>query len=148
MLKLSKKIEYGILAVQYMASKPDDLVRAKEISEKMNLSFDFLAKTLQTLNKNGLISSQQGVHGGYKLSKNVSDMTLTDVIMSLEEKTSIVDCMAPGETDCNRSEGCSLKHPIHLLQQKIDKLFDSITISELVNAQNKVNLELEYKKTN
>ena len=147
MLKLSKKVEYGILAVQYMASKPDDLVRAKEISEKMNLSFDFLAKTLQTLNKNGLISSTQGVHGGYKLSKNVLNITLTDVILSLEERTSIVDCMSPGETDCYRSEGCSLKHPIHILQKKIDQLFDSISISELVNGPNKVSLELEYKKS-
>ncbi len=140
MLKLSKKVEYGILAVQYLAAKTystGGLVSAKELADDMNLSFDFLSKTLQGLMKNGLVVSHQGIHGGYKLARKPEAISLNDVIKALEDRIAIVDCMSSQFDEvCSRVDDCSLKNPIHLLQKKIDNLFDSTSVAEILNFNN------------
>lgn len=146
MLRLSKKVEYGILAVQYMAEKLSELITAKEIAEKLDLSFDFLAKTLQTLNKNGLISSSQGVRGGYVLTKSPDEIRLTDIIEALDEKANLVDCFSPDDPECARQDECKLRYPLHILQKKINLIFESTSIAELSKNSDKVQIDLIKKR--
>jgi Rrf2 family protein len=75
MLRLSKKVEYAVLALQYIAANEGKIVPAKEIAENLHISFEFLSKTLQTLMKRKLISSQHGTKGGYVLVKKPTEMT-------------------------------------------------------------------------
>ncbi len=148
MLKLSKKVEYGILATQYIATKNGETVSAKEIAERMELSFDFLSKTLQALMKNGIISSQQGIHGGYKLSKSPDQISLTDIIHSLEERITIVNCLSPGDESCDKMDNCTLRNPFHVIQLKIDDLFTEMTIQHLLPNNDKLySLDLSIKGT-
>ena len=130
MLKLSKKIEYGIQAVQYMAIKAGSIVSAKEISEKMNIPFDFLSKTLQVLNKNGLIVSQQGIKGGYVLSKEPAEITIAEIINALEENSNIVECYSEEDGNCVRVDDCTIKNPMNSLQKKLESVFHTTTIAE------------------
>ena len=146
MLKLSKKVEYGILATQYIAMKNGETSSAKEIAEKLDLSFDFLSKTLQALMKNGIISSQQGIHGGYKLTKSPEEISLTDIIHSLEERITIVNCLSPGDESCRKMENCTLRDPFHYIQNKIDDLFNDMTINNLLPENEKLySIEIEQK---
>lgn len=136
MLKLSKKVEYALLAIQYLAAKEDNLVTAKEMSSGMNVSFEFLSKSLQALMKSGLVNSQQGIKGGYFLSRKPDLITLADVIRAVDEKTSIVDCSNSLDSDtdgCVRVGECTLMHPMHNLQKKIDVVFENTTMAELLN---------------
>ena len=71
MLRLSKKVEYGLIAIRHIATRCNgELMTAKEISDMYRIPYDLLAKVLQKLAKAGLIVSHQGVHGGYTLAKN------------------------------------------------------------------------------
>src|SRR5207245_3019656 len=71
MLKLSKKTDYALMAVQYMSSGgADRVVNTKEIAEEYNIPVELLAKVLQKLGKKGLIVSQNGPKGGYVLAKS------------------------------------------------------------------------------
>lgn len=133
MLKLSKKVEYAILAMQYMAMK-DDLVTAKQIASDNNLSFEFLAKSLQCLNKKGLINSVQGIKGGYNLAKNPKSITVADVIKAMDQKAALVDCtihLDADNEDCERVDFCILKNPMMHLQSKINSILRKTTIYEL-----------------
>lgn len=130
MLKLSKKIEYGIQALQYMANNTGSVISAKEISEQLNIPFDFLSKTLQVLNKNGIILSQQGIKGGYILARDPKSTTIAEIIRALEENASIVDCLETNEENCNRIEYCTIKNPMNKLQEKINLLLNNTTIAE------------------
>ena len=137
MLKLSKKVEYAIIAMQHMAMHPQNLHTAKQIAENKNLSYEFLAKSLQCLNKKGLINSQQGTRGGYTLARPPKEITVADIIDALEQKTAIVDCTKndmPNKQDCYRIEYCTLKDPMHKIQEKIDRIFEDTTISEITPA--------------
>jgi len=66
MLRLSKKVEYGIIAIRHIASLDGrgTVTTAKEISDTYDISYELLAKVLQRLTKKGLIVSYQGVRAG------------------------------------------------------------------------------------
>jgi Rrf2 family protein len=132
MLKLSKKIEYGLLAAQYIASHPGKLVSAKEMSDELNISFEFLAKTLQKLMKSDLVVSYQGIKGGYELARKPDEISMADIITALEGNPTIVDCVKfDGSSECGRSGNCSIKKPMGIIQKKINNILSSTTIAEI-----------------
>jgi Rrf2 family protein len=140
MFRLSKRVEYGILSMQYIAEKEGTLVTAKEISENLSISFEFLAKTLQMLMKMKLIDSVKGIKGGYRLSRNASEISLEDIILALESKIAITDCLSEHSKDeCSRTEDCTIKQPLGIIQNKIDDLFRAMKLEDLKMAK-KVNL--------
>ncbi len=134
MIKFSRKIEYGILALQYIALNPERVVSAKEISERLGIPFEFLSKTLQQLMKKNLIISQQGLKGGYVLSKKAKDISLMDVINALEGNASIVECfILKNGLSCERLENCSIRNPMTKIQSKLTKVLNATTLEEVVN---------------
>lgn len=133
MLKLSKKVEYAILGLQYMANNIERHISAKEIAEKLNLSFEFLSKTLQTLMKSGLIRSRQGLRGGYELLVAPEKISLANLIEALDGKTGIVECLSNGKSNCGRTLDCTIREPMIQIQKKINEIFDKTTIAELTD---------------
>lgn len=132
MIKLSKKIEYGILALQYITIHSEKVISAKEISEQMGIPYEFLSKTLQQLMKKGLIQSHQGIKGGYVLSKKPTDLTIKDIIIALEGKASFLDCFVSSNgLICDRSPNCTIKDPMEKLQFKVMQVFGTTTIAEI-----------------
>lgn len=135
MLNLSKKIEYGLIALRYMASQPDlNVVTAKEISEKYSISYELLAKVLQKLSRARIINSYHGVNGGYSLAKSADKIKLTDVIQALEGKSNIniVNCTSENPESCNIFDKCTIKTPLGKIQNTINKMLNEITISEIL----------------
>ena len=82
MLKISKKADYALMALQHIASvqfgdlTPGRVVNTKEIAEEYNIPLELLAKVLQTLAKNGLIESHNGPKGGYLLARSTRQITI------------------------------------------------------------------------
>ena len=70
MLKLTKKADYGLMALKYLAERPDTAaLSAKDIADAYGIPAQLLAKILQQLTKSGLLKSHAGMNGGYALSK-------------------------------------------------------------------------------
>ena len=86
MIRISKKVEYALLACRYLAVKGDELAAVKEMSDNLKVSYEFLAKTLQKLSKSGIAKSYQGVTGGYKLIKAPASISIFEIIMAIEGK--------------------------------------------------------------
>lgn len=135
MLKLSKKTEYALMAVKFIARKTNgNSVTAKEISEGYNIPYDLLSKVLQQLTRKKVIKSFQGIKGGYSLSKNPDNLTLIDIIRAVEPNYQITECMQSGssEKDCTYFDCCMIRDPLAKVQKKIDKLFRSVTIHQIL----------------
>ena len=149
MYRLSKKIEYAILALQFLSLEMDRKVPAKEIAEKLNISFEFLAKTLQQLIKTGFVVSHQGAHGGYVLARKPEMISVSDVILALNGKKGIVECVGDHEDveNCVRADYCSIRHPMVMLQEKIDSILESTTIAEL-SGREIIDLDLNFEYQN
>ncbi len=135
MLQLSKKVEYGLIALRYIASKVNGcVVTTKEISDKFNISYELLAKVLQKLTREGIIISYQGVKGGYILARKPDQIKLSDVISAIEGKSniSLVNCELGKQEMCNIFSTCTIKDPLAKIQNIINNIFNDVTISEIV----------------
>jgi len=134
MFQLSKKVEYGLIAIRHMASgSGGQIFTAKEISDKYQISHDLLAKVMQKLAGKGYIASYQGVHGGYTLTKNPNDLKVSNLISAIEGKSSValVQCETGNPEECAIRTRCTIKIPLVKIQNSINKMFDEMTIMEM-----------------
>ncbi len=135
MLRLSKKVEYGIIAIRHVAlhGAPGYVTTAKEISDLYDISFELLSKVLQRLTKAGLIVSHQGVHGGYTLAKSSNSITISSIIYAIEgESPAIIQCTSERAEKCTIMDTCTIKNPLEKIQSNIHQAFDKITLAEIV----------------
>lgn len=134
MVRLSKKVEYGLIAIRDIAARSSGhVITAREIADTYKISYELLAKVLQKMAKAGLIVSHQGVHGGYTLARDPRDITVSRVINVIEGNIPMIaQCMVEGPDSCGVFDLCTIKSPLHKVQANIERAFDSMTLSEIV----------------
>lgn len=130
MLKLSKKIDYGLLAINYMATHEEhEITNTKQIAEEYNIPVELLAKVLQRLAKKGLVASQNGPKGGYALAKPPDNITVADVVEAIEGPIRIADCYK--DDRCLQMGRCSIRSPIEKIQASIIRLLHGMTLAQI-----------------
>ena len=134
MFKLSKKVEYGLIAVKHMAMiGVNNPCSAKEISVKYKIPYDLLSKILQKLKKANILTSVQGIKGGYKLSEKPEKLSLSTIFNAIEGSSYILDCGAHDDPEsCTIYETCILSSPLQKIQKNINNYFNSTKLSEIV----------------
>ena len=131
MLRLTKRADYGLMAIDYIAAHGDEgAVSAKRIAEEFSIPQERLAKILQRLAKKRLITSQNGPKGGYVLTRAAREITVGQVVRALEGPVRIVSCMVEQE-DCPQFSRCNLRRPVQKIQASISSLLDAMTLEEL-----------------
>lgn len=143
MVRFSKKLEYALFALQFLGENPDESFSAREISQVLNIPYEFLSKTLQQLARKGLVASNQGIKGGYKLNRQPKEIKLKNVIESLDENVSIVTCFSNESEECRLINFCMIRSPMRFIQDKIDSVIASITLQDLFN----YNYEFNFSST-
>lgn len=143
MIRLSKRVEYGLLAMQDMVSRPETVVSAKDVAERYSISQALLAKVLQRLVHAGVVRSFSGVHGGYVLAQDPAVISIDQVIAAIEGSSSaLVDCQDTDDHDCSAHEHCTIKAPLAILQERINATFRSMSVAELASPRHYVQLEV------
>src|SRR5256885_16291375 len=93
-LQISRKVEYALRAMIYLASIPGDRIAAlPEIATRMNTPEDFLAKILKTLADQGMVRSTRGAHGGYQIARAARDLSLLVVIEAVSDMITRILCL-------------------------------------------------------
>ncbi len=134
MLKLSKSVEYSLLALLYISEQNNNsLLSSKLISEKLDIPYELLSKLLQKMVKKEIIKSEQGKYGGYRLLIPLKKLTISDIITAIDENIQIADCTFPEATkkNCNKIDSCKIKTPFNIIQNKIIGIFESVTLEQL-----------------
>lgn len=130
MIKLSKKVDYGLMAIRHIAGEGSGRsVNARHIAEEYNIPPEMLAKILQTLSKVGLVMGHNGPKGGYVLAKEPHEMTIGEVIRAIDGPVGIVDCS--NGSPCDQMDKCTVKSPIEKIQNSINQLLNSMTVDEI-----------------
>ena len=84
MLKLTRKLEYALIALRHMQDKKDTFISAKEIADMYLIPHELLAKTLQQMAKLNYIKAAQGPRGGYQMRKGLIEISLTQFMEDME----------------------------------------------------------------
>lgn len=133
MLRLTKKADYGLMALKYLAEHQETpSVSAKDIADTYGIPAQLLAKVLQRLAKVGLLRSHAGMNGGYALSKAARTITAFEVIHAIDGPLFITSCVK-GEKSCEVEPSCTVKEPLARVNESIAEVLKSITVYDLVD---------------
>lgn len=131
MLKLSKKVDYALIALMHLARQDEGAaLSAREIAGGYGLPPDLLAKVLQKLAKEGIVDSHQGIKGGYSLSRPPSSINVVRVIEAVEGPLSMTQCVSDLGT-CEQYDTCNVKSPLQRLSDQVLGMLGRVTISDM-----------------
>lgn len=133
MIRLSRKSEYALLALAYLHSKGSArAASAKDIAAHYRLPAALLAKVLQALKHQGIVSSAKGVSGGYRVERDLASISLYEVLGVFEEDTSLVDCLGPSTAPaCEQLDCCAIRDPIAALNAAIQDQLKQLSLAAL-----------------
>lgn len=137
-MKISTKGRYGLKAmIDLAANSVNDSVTLKSISERQNISEGYLEQIFSALRKKGLIQGRKGSQGGYILGASMSEITIGDILRSLEGDLNVVDVDEANKED--KAEQCIKYNVWDKLNNSINEIVDAITLEDLVLEYNTLN---------
>jgi len=134
-MKLSTKGRYGLRAIIDLARYSEyEPVSISSIAARQDISERYLEQIVGLLRKAGLVKSIRGASGGYVLAKEMSEISVGDVLRALEGDIEPVKCMAfESEGGCSASGICITKYVWQKINESINQTVDNMKLSELVN---------------
>ena len=143
MLKLTKKADYGLIALCHLAGRGGSRApfpgsrlgsaSAKDIAEAYRIPLPLLSKVLQKLARAGLLISEQGTNGGYRLSRSAGEISTLEVIRTIDGPIILTHCFTEHEGDkqCTQATLCPVREPLRKVHEGILRLLSGITIADL-----------------
>ena len=130
MLKLTKKADYGLIALKHLAVNAPASSSAKEIAETYGIPAALLSKILQKLVKNGFLRSEHGTNGGYKLAREAREITAYEVIRTIDGPIFLTACFTE-HGYCVHTDKCTVRDPLQKVHEGILRLLASISIADM-----------------
>ncbi|HBG23118.1 MAG TPA: Rrf2 family transcriptional regulator [Peptococcaceae bacterium] len=138
-MRLSTRGRYGLRAMLDIAiDQSDEPVTLASISERQGVSIGYLEQLMVPLKKEGLIRSVRGAQGGYLLSRVPENITVGDIIRTLEGPIAPVACVSEDyPEECDRAEGCVTRLVWAKVRDSIVDVLDSLTLYDMVEEARK-----------
>ena len=132
MLTISKKGDYGLLFMTYLAKAPDSqFIPLSQIAADYRLPYKFLSQIAIELKKAQLVKSKEGMGGGYQLAKASAKITTADILGVLQSLPNRNVCFHG--KNCPYTKVCLHAHVMVKLSQSINHLLRGYTLKDLVN---------------
>lgn len=131
MLRLSKKADYALLAMRHLAANADrGAVSARELAEAYDLPPELLAKVLQKLVRGQLLTSIQGIRGGYGLARPAAAISVAAVINAVDGPLTVTACSESNHT-CEQYAKCDIRDPLWQIKDRIVSALEDTSIAGL-----------------
>jgi FeS assembly SUF system regulator len=146
MLRISRLTDYGIVVMAYLASNVDCTHTAKNIALHTRVNLPTVSKLLKLLARGGLLDTQRGAQGGYRLSLNPAKISLSDIIEAIEgEEISLTAC-GHGKGLCEIEKKCSIRSNWLTISVALRDVLDTITLAEMNRSIDPAQMKNTFKK--
>jgi Rrf2 family protein len=140
MFKLSKKADYGLIALKHLANhRQGHACSANDIAQEYGISATLMAKVLQKLAKQGLVAAKHGSTGGYQLARQPDKISALEVLTAIDGPVLITSCVT-SHGNCDASERCSVKEPLQRVNESILNVLSLVTIAHLSEEKQETSL--------
>ncbi len=127
---ISTTAEYALRAAAYLAREPDRPRTTREIARSTRVPPGYLSKVLRLMVKNRVILSVRGVHGGYRLARPPSELTVLSVVNSVDAIPRIEEC--PLGLPEHRGGLCALHRHLDRATGEIERIFGETTLLQIL----------------
>lgn len=137
-MMVSTKGRYALIVMIDLAeNQADSYVSLSDIADRQHLSMKYLESVVSLLNKGGLLDSQRGKNGGYRLARKACDYSISEILNLTEGSLSPVDCIKNNDFSCSKAASC-LTLPLWLgLDRAIDSYLSEINLQDIIDGNRK-----------
>jgi Rrf2 family protein len=129
--RLSKKTDYALMALQYLASnEASGVVSARAIAERFDIPLELLAKILQQLAHQGLVAAHKGIHGGYQLARPALAISVADVAEAIDGPMTLTAC-SDVDVRCEQFATCTVRDPLWRIRERILSVLQTVTVADM-----------------
>lgn len=132
-MKFSTRDRYALRLMVELANRPNDLIPLKDISDKQRISLKYLEQIVTPLARVGLVKSERGSQGGYRLTKAPADYTAGEILRAIEGSVAPIPCLGSETNECPMSEQCFTLPFWAGLDEVINQYIDSVTLEQLAS---------------
>ena len=144
-MRLTTKGRFAVTAMIDLALRQNSgPVTLAAISQRQQISLSYLEQLFGKLRRNELVESTRGPGGGYTLARKAADITVTDIITSVDEPIDATQC--GGKENCLGEQGRCMTHDLWAaLNQRMVEFLDSVSLQKLVDEQIAKGIQIEDK---
>ena len=139
-MKISTKGRYALrLMVDLAEHRENGFIALKDVAKRQNISKKYLEQIVPVLNGAGLLITNRGNKGGYRLAKPPSEYTVGDILSITEGSIAPVSCLETEVNYCERKNCCQTLFVWEGLYKTVNEYLDGITVQDIVDRVNVLN---------
>ena len=132
MIRITRLTDYGIVLLSRFASaEPATVHSARELASETGIPLPTASKILKALTRAGLLTSHRGTQGGYSLSRPAEEVTVSDIIGSLEGPIALTDCAGEADGNCDIELTCPVRTNWQRITDAIRDALEAIPLTEM-----------------
>jgi Rrf2 family protein len=130
MIKLSKKWDYAIKALVFIAESKENFFTVADIAKRNSISESLLRRIIADLEKSHIISTHKWRWWWVSLAKEIYQISLFDILSAIWEELWLTDCTRGDE--CDKQDSCSTTSVFHSLQHGFNTLLKIYTLDKII----------------
>lgn len=141
LMKFGVGIDYSLKALIMLAERfpTAQPLRVEEIAASQSIPENYLRRLLIELKRGGLVLSQKGPSGGYRLARPPAKITMADVVQTIEGDYMPVECLEDGaNSPCRKDDGCAMRPVWREVRDTVMRILSATTLSMLAERRKSV----------
>lgn len=135
-MKISTKGRYALRMLLDLAEHQDSgFIALKEVAARQNISKKYLEQIIPVFSKSGILLTNRGVQGGYRLAEAPDRYTVGEILRMTEGSLSPLVCAEQETAECKRSGICAMLPVWQGLTRVISEYLDGITLQDILDQQ-------------
>ena len=128
---MTKQADYGIVLMTYFAlDRQRRVCNARDLAQRARLPQPTVTKILKALARGGLLVSQRGINGGYRLVREPEEISVGEVVAALEGPIAITQCCENG-AGCDQEAFCPVRSNWQLIDRAVRGALDGVTLAQM-----------------
>ena len=131
-MMISTRGRYALRVMIDLAENAGDgFIPMKEAAARQGISLKYLEQIISALSKASIVKSVRGAQGGYMLAKDAKEISVGDILRTLEGSFTLVECAQSYEL-CSRSAECAAHSVWYRMQRALEQVADETSLEELI----------------
>ena len=132
MLRVTKLTDYATVVLTVLAARPGEVLSATELADAAGLEPPTVIKLLKPLAQAGLVEGLRGVHGGYRLARAATDISLIELVEAMEGPLAITEC-SHDQSQCGIAQQCGVRSNWRLINDVLAEALRGVTLAQMLH---------------
>ena len=141
--RISRNLEYALMALAYMSERENQCVSAKEMALVFRCPFHPFSRVLQKLADSNFIVSKKGIGGGYTLINSLEDLSLYQLMSAVLPPVEFASCFSG---HCDLLEYCNIQKPVQYLNRIFLDFYKTLNVREILSCRKGKSFSLDKSR--